>query len=73
MNGLILGMLLLCCCVLHANALEGQPKYDYMVMFMTLNWDEPKFQATIQSMLASSEWAELNAQYGPWTPPAGKK
>lgn len=67
---LLLGALFLCCCcVVRVDALEGRPKYDYMVMFMTLNWNEPKFQATIQTMLASSEWAVLDAQYGPWTPP----
>lgn len=69
----LLSVLLLCCCVMRADALEGKPLYDYMIMFMENNWNVEMYQKAIQSILDSPQWKTLDAQYGPWTPPAQKR
>jgi hypothetical protein len=52
-----------------ARGLEGRELYDYMIAFMTVNWDAEQYQKAIQSILNSPQWAALDAQYGPWTVP----
>jgi hypothetical protein len=54
-------------------ALEGKALYDYQVLFLDAYWGQSQWQHAIDSILNSDQWKLMDAQYGPYVPPAKKK